>query len=268
MMQINKKFFSDSDFDYPEKLVKFKPKKENKFLVLHNIAVGNIEKIVELFKKNLVSAHYIIDVNGEIFQLVDEKKIAFQAGISFWRGEENLNQNSIGIEFVNIDAYSKKFPKVQLDAGVKLCKDIIERNKILPQNIAGHSDIAYFPDIEPYKNFGLSGMLNRKQDPSHLFDWKYFAENGVGFWYDESKIDFEKTDVDFYFGQKNSGIKNIKRKLGRIGYKTNLSDYFDLEFKNLVIVFCRRFVPSKLVFAEEGQWLKIFSEILDLLLEN
>ena len=262
---INKKFLSDTNFDYLEKKALFKNKTENKFLVLHNIAISNIEKIVEIFKKYKVNSHYIVDEKGEIFQLVNENKIAYHCGASYWRGEENLNQNSIGIEFVNLDSFSKKFSKAQIDSGIKLCEDIINRHNIKPKNIVGHSDIAYFSDTDLYKNLGINGQLNRKQDPSHLFDWKEFSKNKMGFWYDESKIDFKDFEVDFYLGQKKLGIKNIKQKLKNIGYKTNLTDYFDLEFKNLVIVFCRRFVSNKLAFAEEGQWLKNFSKILNLL---
>jgi N-acetyl-anhydromuramyl-L-alanine amidase AmpD len=265
---INKEFLSSTDFDYTEKKSQYKNKTENKFLVLHNIAISNIKKIIEIFKKFRVSCHYIIDQNGEIFQLVNENKIAHHCGVSHWKNEKNLNQNSIGIEFINTDPFSQKFPKIQLDVGAKLCKDIIKRNDIKPQNIVGHSDIAYFPNKKPYADFGIEGFLNRKQDPSHLFDWEYFAKNGVGFWYDKSQIDFDNFDVEFYLGQKNTKIKIIKQKLKNIGYKTDLTDYFDLRFKNLLIVFCRRFIPNKIAFAEEGQWLKIFSEILDSLLKK
>ena len=41
--------------------------------------------------------------------------------------------------------------------------------------------------------------------------------------------------------------------------------YFDLAFKNLAVVFCRRFIPNKIMFAKEGQWLKIFTDVLGFL---
>ncbi len=48
-----------------------------------------------------VSAHYLIEENGDIYQLVAEEKRAWHAGVSDWMGQSNLNDCSIGIELVN-----------------------------------------------------------------------------------------------------------------------------------------------------------------------
>ena len=48
-----------------------------------------------------VSAHYMVEEDGRVFQLVDESMRAWQAGRSWWRGDEDLNSRSIGIEIVN-----------------------------------------------------------------------------------------------------------------------------------------------------------------------
>lgn len=45
-----------------------------------------------------VSCHYLIDVDGEIVQLVDENLRAWHAGVSSWRGAIDVNSRSIGIE--------------------------------------------------------------------------------------------------------------------------------------------------------------------------
>jgi len=50
-----------------------------------------------------VSAHYMVEEDGRIFQLVEEDKRAWHAGVSEWRGETNINSASIGIEIVNRD---------------------------------------------------------------------------------------------------------------------------------------------------------------------
>ena len=48
-----------------------------------------------------VSAHYLINQNGKIFKLVEDRHIAWHAGKSRWKKFNNLNKNSIGIELVN-----------------------------------------------------------------------------------------------------------------------------------------------------------------------
>ena len=48
-----------------------------------------------------VSAHYMVEEDGRVFQLVAEDKRAWQAGRSWWRGDEDINSRSIGVEIVN-----------------------------------------------------------------------------------------------------------------------------------------------------------------------
>lgn len=113
-----------------------------------------------------VSAHYMVDIDGTIFQLVDENNRAWHAGVSYWRGNTNINQRSIGIEIVNKGhefGYTP-FPKVQMEAVASLCSEILARHDIPPRNVVGHSDIA----------------PTRKKDPGELFDWKFLAEKGIG----------------------------------------------------------------------------------------
>ena len=48
-----------------------------------------------------VSAHYLIDEDGSVVQLVPEERRAWHAGVSAWQGRARLNDCSIGIELVN-----------------------------------------------------------------------------------------------------------------------------------------------------------------------
>ncbi len=113
-----------------------------------------------------VSAHYMIEEDGRIFQLVDEEMRAWHAGKSYWRGHTNINQRSIGIEIVNPghEFGYRPFPEVQMQSVIWLCKDIVARRKIPARNVVGHSDVA----------------PTRKEDPGELFDWKRLAEEGIG----------------------------------------------------------------------------------------
>lgn len=108
-----------------------------------------------------VSAHYLIDEQGTVIQLVDEAKRAWHAGKSFWRGETDVNSASIGIELVNPghEFGYRPFPDAQMDALVPLLADIVDRYDIPRANVVGHSDIA----------------PARKTDPGELFDWDLLA---------------------------------------------------------------------------------------------
>ncbi len=113
-----------------------------------------------------VSAHYMVEEDGRIYQLVPENKRAWHAGLSYWRGETNINARSIGIEIVNPghEWGYRAFPQVQIDSVISLCLDVLSRQRIEKRNVVGHSDIA----------------PTRKTDPGELFPWPELAANGIG----------------------------------------------------------------------------------------
>lgn len=218
--------------------------REIDFLILHHVEANNAEHAIEQFIENQVSPHFLIDESGKIFELVCENNIAYHAGVSSWRGVEKLNKNSIGIEFINSEAFNKKFSDAQLNSGIELSKYLIKKYTIGNKNIAGHSDIGYHANN--HLNIEKRGFLDRKQDPSHFFNWKLFAENGIGTYPKRALTDEEEDRAVLKIGDKNPKIIEIKRKLASFGYKiTNFDDNFDLEMKLLVRVFHRRFNQSK-----------------------
>ena len=115
-----------------------------------------------------VSAHYFIEENGQVFQLVDEEKRAWHAGVSHWRGHTNINDRSIGVELVNPghEFGYRPFPESQMRALIDLSTDILARRTIPACNVVGHSDVA----------------PARKRDPGELFNWQALAAAGVGAW--------------------------------------------------------------------------------------
>ena len=112
-----------------------------------------------------VSAHYLIDEQGQVLVLVDEALRAWHAGASFWRGVTDVNSASVGIELVNPghDFGYRPFPIPQMAALLRLLPEIVQRHGIAAANVVGHSDIA----------------PTRKIDPGELFDWEQLASHGL-----------------------------------------------------------------------------------------
>ncbi len=108
-----------------------------------------------------VSAHYLVDEDGTIHRMVAEDKRAWHAGKARWRGIEDVNSASIGIELVNPghEFGYRPFSEEQIDALIPLVAEIKERHGITRGNVVGHSDIAPM----------------RKQDPGELFPWHRLA---------------------------------------------------------------------------------------------
>ena len=108
-----------------------------------------------------VSAHYLIAEDGQIVQMVDEAQRAWHAGKSHWRGIDDVNSASVGIELVNPghEFGYRPFPEPQISALIPLMNELTLRYRITRGNVVGHSDIA----------------PARKDDPGELFPWGQLA---------------------------------------------------------------------------------------------
>jgi N-acetylmuramoyl-L-alanine amidase len=139
-------------------------------LVLHytgmESAAAALERLCD--PKAKVSAHYLIDEDGQVTALVDKGKRAWHAGVASWRGEADVNGRSIGIELVNPghEFGYRDFPDAQMAALEKLAAAILERYPIPPRHVVGHADVAPV----------------RKTDPGERFDWQRLATKGIGLW--------------------------------------------------------------------------------------
>ena len=108
-----------------------------------------------------VSSHYLVAEDGQVVRLVEEDRRAWHAGKAHWRGIDDVNSASIGIELVNPghEHGYRPFPEPQMEALLPLMAGIVERHGITRGNIVGHSDVA----------------PARKEDPGELFDWERLA---------------------------------------------------------------------------------------------
>ena len=98
-----------------------------------------------------VSAHFFIERNGTIWQFVSVDDRAWHAGQSHWRGRDNCNDDSIGIELEGLE--DQTFEEAQYNSLRQLCNAIALRYPV--QHVAGHEHIA----------------PGRKRDPGPGFDW-------------------------------------------------------------------------------------------------
>ena len=181
-------------------------------------------------KEPRVSAHYMVEEDGRVFALVPEDKRAWQAGRSWWRGDEDLNSRSIGIEIVNPghEWGYRPFPEAQIAAVLELCQGILARWPIPQNRIVAHSDIA--PD--------------RKEDPGELFPWKRFAEAGIGLWPEPQRPEPWMMH-GAAMGDAGVTVEGLQRDLATIGYRINVTGVFDDATAAVVRAFQRRWRPMR-----------------------
>lgn len=98
-----------------------------------------------------VSAHFFVRRSGRVLQFVSCDQRAWHAGRSQWRGRDNCNDWSIGIELEGLEGDA--FEPAQIQSLARLLRSMVRRYPIA--EAVGHEHIA----------------PGRKGDPGAGFDW-------------------------------------------------------------------------------------------------
>jgi N-acetylmuramoyl-L-alanine amidase len=193
-----------------------------------------------------VSSHYFVVENGSVIQLVQEAKRAWHAGVSSWGSDADINSRSIGIEICNSghDFGYPDFPTRQIAAVITLCRSILTRNVIRPENIVAHSDVA----------------PARKQDPGEKFPWKRLAQSGVGLWVDVAN------DPNDELNPEDTGerVTALQKSLAAYGYGLEASGRYDNATKEVVIAFQRHFRPQRVDGIADAATRETLRQLLEL----
>ncbi len=100
-----------------------------------------------------VSAHFLVRRDGDMQQFVSCDQRAWHAGRSVWRGREDCNHFSLGIELEGLEGSS--FEPAQYAALARLLRALAAHYPI--DEVVGHEDVA----------------PGRKFDPGAGFDWPH-----------------------------------------------------------------------------------------------
>jgi len=202
------------------------------YVVLHYTSSDLQESLKTLTKKG-VSSHYLINDNpATIYQLVDENRRAWHAGISEWQGRTWLNASTIGIELVN-PGYRETpegrvwsaYSEAQISQLIVLLKDIQQRHQLSPDSIIGHSDIA----------------SQRKVDPGPLFPWQRLAEAGLIRWPDAQEVARQQLQYE----NALPDMLWFQQQLAQHGFAIELSGIEDVQTRNVLAAFQMKYRPAR-----------------------
>lgn len=228
-----------------------------RFLVMHYTEI-NEQQSLDVLTNEQVSAHYVVPdhpktKNGEpvIWQLVPESERAWHAGTSAWQGTTELNAASIGIENVNLGPIDtpqgrtwQPYPPEQVDAIIRLAKDIVTRYGIPPTRVVGHSDIA----------------PQRKIDPGPVFPWKQLYDAGIGAWPDDASVTQELKGRDPH---ASTDVQQLQQKLARYGYEVATDGVLDDRTRRVFAAFQMHFRPQDYSGNPDAQTDAIAQALLD-----
>lgn len=243
------------------------------YLVIHHTSENFAESLRILTEsvENPVSAHYLVPDAGDptyearklrVYRLVPESRRAWHAGVSYWAGEEALNDRSIGIEIVNqahcIDrdpederitlddmlCFFPGFSDEQVTLLIDLIHDVLERYpEIDPIDIVGHSDIA--PD--------------RKVDPGPRFPWQRLYRHGIGTWYDDdTMLTYRRR-----FRESMPPTATLQLALHHYGYRVEQTGVIDEQTRYVLRAFQMRFRPSAVTTYPDAETAAILFALID-----
>jgi N-acetylmuramoyl-L-alanine amidase len=140
------------------------------FVIIHHTAQNSCEQTLKTFttSRTQVSAHYVICKDGTVYHMLNDYLRAWQAGVSKWGNNTDINSSSIGIEIDNNGF--EAFTDQQITSLLTLLATIKKTFTIPTANFIGHQDIA----------------PGRKVDPNVYFPWKKLADSGFGIWWGDT----------------------------------------------------------------------------------
>jgi N-acetylmuramoyl-L-alanine amidase len=219
------------------------------YVILHYTGMASAEAAISLLcdPKSEVSSHYVIEESGRIVQLAPESRRAWHAGRSSWRGIEDMNSASIGLEICNAghDGGLPAFPEAQIRSVVALCRDIADRHGLRADRFLAHSDIA----------------PSRKRDPGEKFPWRDLAEAGVGVW---AEADPPSEGALYVPRQEGPPVRGLQTMLALLGYGVNASGVYDEPTVAALAAFQRRFRPARVDGLADESTLGVLRKLLTL----
>jgi N-acetylmuramoyl-L-alanine amidase len=195
-----------------------------------------------------VSAHYYVHEDGRVFAHVPEARRAWHAGESRWCGQTDINSRSIGIEIANAGHPGglPTFPSAQIEAVIRLSREILERHPIPPHRVLGHSDVA----------------PGRKIDPGERFPWAELAAVGIGHFVDPAVVGGE---VSLARDESGSGVETLQGLLALYGYGIEVTGLFDQRTEDVVAAFQRHFRPARVNGVADASTVKTLQRLLEAL---
>jgi N-acetylmuramoyl-L-alanine amidase len=140
------------------------------FVIIHHTAQNSCEQTLKTFttNKSSVSAHYVICKDGTIHHMLNDYLRAWHGGVAKWGNSTDINSSSIGIEIDNNG--EEAFTGEQINSLLDLLGKLKRAYGIPVANFIGHADIA----------------PTRKVDPNVNFPWKLLADQGYGWWWNDT----------------------------------------------------------------------------------
>ncbi len=209
-----------------------------KYIVIHYTgAAGSARNQCKYFMEYRgASAHYFVDFNGDIYQSIEDKNVAWHCGAKVYKHPECRNANSIGIELCvrtkggkSADSNDWYFEEATVESAAELTQYLMNKYHIAPDHIIRHYDVTgkvcpnpFVKDEEQWHRFrSLLGAIPDGWQAAGK-QWKYYQDGKsvIGwkkidhYWnhFDDQgylQIGWQKIDGDWYYFEEDGDYAGV-----------------------------------------------------------
>lgn len=140
------------------------------YIILHHTATaeGSIKSVLKTLTVGAVSVQYVVDTNGDVYKIGEDKDILWHAGRSAWWNLTDMNRYSIGIEIV-WPLEDGWFTDEQRKSVGKLVVELARKYGIGKGNILRHKDISPWRKVDIYDSFWNGQFKTFDEYKTNLF---------------------------------------------------------------------------------------------------
>lgn len=236
----------------------------DQFIVLHQTTEATPGSTINLLlnpkTEGEIGAHYLVDVDGHVIKMFDERHNVFHAGHGFWHGLDSrptspgpmtsFNEASVGIENVH---KSGPFAAQQMEGLIKLIDRIrtltVVGTPISPHDVLGHGEFNLWPPAQR-KVLGE----RRAECPGLDLDWPAIENAGHATRPIPGSVlqnSIDKTYDDFFVhhpasslssrGASKAAVTALQTTLSSLGYFVEVNGHYDAVTRGAVLVFQNRY---------------------------
>lgn len=186
-----------------------------KYIVIHYVgALGGAEANCKYYAggNRGASAHYFVGFEGEIWQSVEDRNIAWHCGAKAYKHPECRNDNSLGIEMCvrnkgsqAADSKDWYFEDATVKAAIELTKELMEKYNIPSDRVMRHFDVTGKICPNPYVynhtehtwEVFKAALVERQTE--YTLGWNH---DNNGWWYADTKNTYYKSCWQIINGHK------------------------------------------------------------------
>ena len=164
-----------------------------KYIVIHYVGAVSSARANSIYFKDTyrgASAHYFVDDNS-IYQVVEEKDVAWHCGATYYKHLNCRNSNSIGIEMCCFSHNGKlDVSETVVNKTIELTKELMRKYNIPVQNVLRHYDVTGKECPAPFvkNNARWISFSGRLSETTPKYKQGQAVEINVPFYYTGAKV--------------------------------------------------------------------------------